>query len=68
MRRREWDFQLGLDSDDAEFLQRLLEDPFEYAESRERPLEQHTPQMLADEERRETVLNRLENVIHKGGQ
>ncbi len=52
---------LLLDDDELAFLQRLLEDPFTYADQRfNTPVDEHTPAMLADEDRREQVLNRVE--------
>lgn len=55
------DRTITLDEDLAALALRLATDPFSYATDRlERPLERHSPAMLADEERREQLINALE--------
>jgi hypothetical protein len=52
---------LALDETERAMLARLLDDPFTYATSRlSTPVEKHTAEMLADEEIREQLLNRVE--------
>lgn len=53
---------IEIPDDELRFLRKLAEDPFTYSERMLKAAEtdSHTPEQLADEERRERTLNRLE--------